>query len=310
MDERKCRICSYETPDAQLKNSSFICPNCGHYFSYNAICRIQDISDDGHFKELVFETEFYNKIADEKYLSEIKACQKKTRIAEAIVCGETRIAGYAVLIGVMDSRFMMASMGHVVGESICQLFKRAIKRRLPVVLFCCSGGARMQEGIISLMQMEKTAAMVKRHSDAGLLFISVLTNPTMGGVTASFATLADIIIAEKGAMIGFAGARVIEQNTGEKMQKDFQSADFQKECGFVDVVVDRIEMKETIAFLLKLHLTKTSIKSIDIRSLDLPEEIDEIHQVRTPWETVKLARSRNRPASLDYINKLFPDFFE
>lgn len=309
MNERKCKACSYKTDEAQLESSSFICPNCGHYFSYNCTSRIQDLSDNGQFKKLEFETGFYEQITDEKYLSDIRASQDKYKLSEAIICGETRIAGNAVLIGVMDSRFMMASMGHVVGESICQLFKRAIRKKFPVVLFCCSGGARMQEGIISLMQMEKTAAMVKKHNDAGLLYISILTNPTMGGVTASFATLADIIIAEKGAMIGFAGARVIEQNTGEKLPKGFQSANFQKECGFVDAVVGRNDMKDTIAFFLRLHRTKPSIKSIDIMSIEKPTETD-IPQVRTAWETVRLARSGNRPTSLDYINKLFPDFFE
>lgn len=228
MSERKCKDCSYKTDDVQLKSNLFICPNCGHYFSYNSISRIQYLSDNGQFKKLEFETDFYEQIIDKKYLSDIRANQDKTELSEAIICGETRIAGNAVLLGVMDSRFMMASMGHVVGESICQLFKRAIKKKIPVVLFCCSGGARMQEGIISLMQMEKTAAMVKKHNDAGLLYISVLTNPTMGGVTASFATLADIIIAEKSAMIGFTGARVIEQNTGKNCQMVSKQRSFRK----------------------------------------------------------------------------------
>lgn len=311
MGERKCKVCSCKTDDMRLESNFFICPNCGHYFSYDSTSRMRDLSDNGQFKRLEFESGFYKQITDEKYLCDIRANQDKLGLSEAIICGETRIAGNAVLIGVMDSRFMMASMGHVVGESICQLFKRAIKKRLPVVLFCCSGGARMQEGIISLMQMEKTAAMVKKHNDAGLLYISVLTNPTMGGVTASFATLADIIIAEKDAMIGFAGARVIEQNTGEKLPSSFQSADFQKECGFVDAVVSRNDMKQTIAFILGLHRTKPSIRSIDIMNVELPKEIDDKEpQVRTPWETVRIARNRNRPTSLDYINRLFPDFFE
>ena len=310
MSERKCKACSYKTDDAQLKSNLFICPNCGHYFSYNSISRIQDLSDNGRFKKLEFETDFYERITDKKYLSDIRVNQDKLKLFEAIICGETRIAGNAVLLGVMDSRFMIASMGHVVGESICQLFKRAIKKRLPVVLFCCSGGARMQEGIISLMQMEKTAAIVKKHSDAGLLYISVLTNPTMGGVTASFATLADIIIAEKGAMIGFAGARVREQNTGEKLPDGFQSADFQKDCGFVDAVVSRNNTREMIAFFLSLHRAKPSLKSRDIMNIELAIQTNVQSPERTPWETVRLARSRNRPTSLDYINKLFPDFFE
>lgn len=310
MNERKCKACSCKTDEVQLRSNSYICPNCGHYFAYNSLSRILDLSDNGKFKKLEFETEFYKKITDEKYQSDIRAIQNKCELSEAIVCGEAKIAGHSVFIGAMDSRFMMASMGHVVGESICQLFKRAIRKRAPVVLFCCSGGARMQEGIISLMQMEKTAAIVKKHNDAGLLYISVLTNPTMGGVTASFATLADIIIAEKGAMIGFAGARVIEQNTGEKLPDGFQSAEFQKEHGFIDVVVDRENIKETISFILKLHCVKSSLSSMNIMSIEIPTEEEVVSRTRTPWETVKIARSRNRPTSLDFINKLFPDFFE
>ena len=163
---------------------------------------------------------------------------------DAIITGEMNISEYHVAIGVMDSRFMMASMGQVVGEKVTRLFERATKKKLPVILFCCSGGVRIQEGIISLMQMEKTAAAVRHHSEKGLLFISVLTNPTMGGVTASFAMLADIIVAEKGATIGFAGARVIEQNIGVKLPEGFQTADFQLSHGFVDDVILRTYMKK------------------------------------------------------------------
>lgn len=309
MNARICRKCSVPTNDTQLRVNSFICPNCGHYFAYNSINRIQDLSDNCQFKKLEFSTRFCA-IADEKYKKDIQAIQDKTGLSEAIVCGETKIVGNTVLVGVMDSRFMMASMGHVVGESICQLFCRAIKKRLPVVLFCCSGGARMQEGIISLMQMEKTAAIVKKHSEAGLLYISVLTNPTMGGVTASFAMLADIMLAEKDAMIGFAGARVIEQNTGEKLPEGFQSADFQKEHGFIDAVVGRNELKETIAYFLNIHRSKPVLKPIDIMGFDMTMQADLQSQTRTPWEIVKIARGKQRPTSLDYINRLFPDFFE
>lgn len=310
MNERKCKVCSSITDETQLKTNSYICPICGHYFSYNSLCRIRDLSDNNQFKKLEFCKGYYEKIADKKYRADIRAVQERCGLSEAIVCGETRIAGISVLVGVMDSRFMMASMGHVVGESICQLFKRAIKKRLPVVLFCCSGGARMQEGIISLMQMEKTAAIVKKHNDAGLLYISVLTNPTMGGVTASFAMLADIVLAEKGAMIGFAGARVIEQNTGEKLPEGFQSAEFQKEHGFVDSVIERNEMKETLSYLLSLHILRHSSQPLEIGLFKMEEPVQDRLLKRSPWEQVQIARNRNRPTSLDYINILFSNFYE
>ena len=310
MNEIKCKKCSYEIDDETLKSNCYVCPNCGHYFAYNARSRIHDLADAGWFKKLEFATGYYEKITDLKYRNDIQSIQDKYELYEAIVCADTKIAGIRVLVGVMDSRFMMASMGYVVGESVCQLFKRAIRKKLPVVLICCSGGARMQEGIISLMQMEKTAAIVKKHNDAGLFYISVLTNPTMGGVTASFATLADIIIAEKGAMIGFAGTRVIEQNTGEKLPAGFQSAEFQKDHGFLDAIVNRYELRETIAYFLRLHQSKRSLMSMDIMSIDMIGMTSVQSQSRSAWETVKIARSRNRPTSLDYINYLFPDFFE
>ena len=174
----------------------------------------------------------------------------KHKLDDAIITGEIKVNGLHIAIGVMDTRFMMASMGHVVGEKVTRLFERATKKKLPVILFCCSGGARMQEGIISLMQMEKTAAAVKRHGQAGLLYISVLTNPTLGGVTASFATLADIILADKGATIGFAGARVIEQTTGFKLPVGFQTAEFQKEKGFIDIVLERQQIRDYLVYCI------------------------------------------------------------
>ena len=172
---------------------------------------------------------------------------------DAIKTGECTIRGYRCVIGIMDSHFFMASMGSVVGEKITRAFEYAIERKLPVVMFCASGGARMQEGIISLMQMAKTSAALAKHNQAGLLYISVLTHPTMGGVTASFATLGDIIIAEKGASVGFAGRRVVEQTIKQKLPDHFQTAEFLQEKGLVDLVVSRYELRDKLAMLIELH---------------------------------------------------------
>ena len=187
------------------------------------------------------------------YSEKIKKLREQTGLKEAVVTGRVKINGKQAVIGVCDGRFMMASMGYAVGEKITRAVERATNENLPVILFTCSGGARLQEGIISLMQMEKTSAALKRHSDAGLLYVTVLTDPTTGGVTASFASLGDIMLAEPGALIGFAGPRVIEQTIGEKLPAGFQRSEFQYEHGFVDKVVPRTEMRETLAQLLRLH---------------------------------------------------------
>ncbi len=307
---RTCKSCGAEIERSILDENYCICPKCGNYLRYHARKRINNLVDKDTFKEWKWTNSDSNPFNDEKYKSDIVSARLKHNLEESIVCGEALIGGKKTYIGVMDSRFMMASMGHVVGERVAELFKKAIRNKMPVILFCCSGGARMQEGIISLMQMEKTAAMVKKHDEAGLLYVSVLTNPTMGGVTASFATLADIILAEKGAMIGFAGARVIEQNTGEKLPDGFQTAEFQMAHGFVDKVVKREEERDLLAYLLKVHdlkkhrvnkkhygLIQTNLETIMNRDIDA-------------WEKVKLARCNDRPTSMDYINKLFPDFLE
>ena len=231
---RVCKKCNTEFPKDVIDNVLSVCPKCGANMRFHARKRIKSLADENSFREWDEKMEFSNPLQDPQYMEKLKATSEKSNLNEAVIIGEMTIQGHATAIGVMDTRFMMASMGHVVGEKITRLFEKATKKKLPVILFSCSGGARMQEGIISLMQMEKTSAAVKRHSNAGLLFISVLTNPTMGGVTASFAMLGDIILAEKGAMIGFAGPRVIEQNTGVKLPEDFQTAEFQLEHGFVD----------------------------------------------------------------------------
>ena len=190
------------------------------------------------------------------YSEKIEKLQQETGMKEAIVTGECTIYGYPCVIGIMDSRFMMASMGSVVGEKVTRAFERATVRGLPVILFTASGGARMQEGIVSLMQMAKTSAAAKKHSDAGLLYITVLTDPTTGGVTASFASLGDIIIAEPKVLVGFAGRRVIEGTIKQRLPDDFQSAEFLLEHGFVDMIVKRPVLRKTLYRLLRAHNVK------------------------------------------------------
>ena len=218
---KKCNKCGAAILTDEVINGKYICPKCHGYFRIPAYKRIELVTDAGSFEEWdakIDEGERPENPLDFRgYTEKVKALRVKTGLDEAVVTGKATICGYPVVIGVCDGRFMMASMGHAVGEKITRAVERATEERLPVVLFTCSGGARMQEGIISLMQMAKTSAALKRHSDAGFLYIPVLTDPTTGGVTASFAMLGDIILAEPGALIGFAGPRVIEQTIGQKL---------------------------------------------------------------------------------------------
>lgn len=314
LDTRKCNKCKSVISKQELDSNYDVCPVCGNYLRIHAKTRIKSLCDEGTFVEWDKSMEISNPLHDEDYLNKIKSLQNAYDLSDAVVTGEMEMSGQRLAIGVMDSRFMMASMGQYVGEKVTRLFELATKKKLPVVLFCCSGGARMQEGIIALMQMEKTAAAVKKHSNEGLLYISVLTNPTMGGVTASFATLADVILAEKNAMIGFAGSRVIEQNTGEKLPSDFQSAEFQQEHGFVDKVVERQNLKDELDSLLSLHRKRKFSNSIAFWGGSIAIEEDDIKPLRddelNAWQKVKIARATNRPTSQDYIDKLFTDFHE
>ena len=308
MSKRICNCCKAEISRDILDNRYSICPNCGNYMRFHARKRIASLSDTGTFKEWDENLLGDNPLNDEGYAQKLAQTASKHKLNEAIITGEMKIEGVRIAIGVMDTRFMMASMGQAVGEKVTRLFETARKKRLPVLLFCCSGGARMQEGIVSLMQMEKTAAAVKRHSEAGLLYISVLTNPTMGGVTASYAMSADIILAEKGAMIGFAGRRVIEQNIGEKLPDDFQTAEFQLAKGFVDDVVERPTMREYLSRILRMHTKKAKLK---LRGTVVNfEPLDESGKRSTPWQKVRMARAHERPTTLDYVVKMFDDFVE
>lgn len=276
---------------------------------YYARKRISDLSDNETFFEWDTDIKLDTSINNQEYIKKVNSISHNYNLQDAILTGEIDINGIHVAIGAMDTRFMMGSMGYVVGEKVTLLFEKAKKKKMPVILFCGSGGARIQEGIISLMQMGKTSAAVKKHSEAGLLFISILTNPTMGGVTASFAMLADIILAEKGAMVGFAGARVVEQNVGEKSIVNYQTAELQKEYGFLDDVVCREEMKDYLIRILKKHDNGSKIIGGNYCKRIKNTYIGKLSEYN-PWMKVQIARMRERPTSLNYINSLFNDFTE
>ncbi len=248
-----CKGCKRTLFTRDLAQSAYVCPSCGYHFRMNARDRIALICDEGSFEAMDESLASRNLIDFPGYEKKLASAQKASGLKEGVICGRGRIGGYPTALFAMDSAFMMGSMGTVVGEKITRLFEMALESRLPVVGFTVSGGARMQEGILSLMQMAKTSGAVKRHSDAGLLYITVLTDPTTGGVTASFAMEGDIILSEPKALIGFAGPRVIEQTIRQKLPEGFQRAEFLLEKGFVDAIVDRREEKGCLAQLLALH---------------------------------------------------------
>ena len=249
----KCEKCKEILYKETLRENLSICPNCGHYFRMHIGRRLELIIDEGTYKKFDLNIETTNPLELEDYSRKIKTLREKTGLEEAVACGTGNINGEKVVICIMDSAFLMGSMGAVVGEKISYAIEQAIEQRLPVIIFSVSGGARMQEGIISLMQMAKTTAALTKLDEAGLLYISVLTDPTYGGVTASFASLGDIILAEPKAMIGFAGPRVIEQTIGESLPEGFQTAEFLLEHGFIDKIVERKDIKDVIYKLIQFH---------------------------------------------------------
>ncbi len=248
-----CKGCKRTLFTRDLAQSAFVCPSCGYHFRIGARERTALICDSDSFRPMDEALTSRNLIDFPGYEKKLEAAKAASGLEEGVVCGLCTIGGHPAALFVMDSAFMMGSMGTVVGEKITHLFERALEERLPVVGFTVSGGARMQEGILSLMQMAKTSGAVKRHSDAGLLYITVLTDPTTGGVTASFAMEGDIILSEPQALIGFAGPRVIEQTIRQKLPDGFQRAEFLLEKGFVDAIVDRRDEKRCLAQLLALH---------------------------------------------------------
>ncbi len=312
----QCSKCKQVINGADAFKALYICPDCGKHIAIGARERIRMVVDADTFEPWFEEVEGNNPLNNDEYLVKLEAAKKKSGISEAVLIGKGKINGETAVVGVCDANFLMGSMGYAMGERITRAFEKATELRLPVILFCCSGGARMQEGIISLMQMEKTSVAVKRHSNAGLLYCSVLTDPTMGGVTASFAMLGDVILAEPRARIGFAGPRVIQQTTGQVLPKGFQRSEFLLKHGMIDAIVERKDLKEELHFILLAHkrgkaenLLKRSVKAAfhtkkeDVEALLAKDE-------RTAWEKVKICRSKSRLSSMDYINNIFTDFQE
>lgn len=344
---KKCNKCGKPIYAEDVRENFNICPKCGGYFRVHAYRRIEMIVDAGTFSEWDAKMEDSNPLKFPGYEKKLAAAREKTKLNEAIVTGQACINGYPVVLGVCDARFLMSSMGHNVGEKITRAVEQATREKLPVILFACSGGARMQEGMISLMQMAKTAAALKRHHDAGQLFVSVLTDPTTGGVTASFAMLGDIILAEPGALIGFAGPRVIEQTIGQKLPEGFQRSEFLLEHGFVDKIVERKDLKKCLAQILKLHGVKnigemsqeksgqnivevsrgesgqntSGARREESEKNSGAEEgslmaVEENHKagvkavIRSAWDSVLLSRKTDRPVASDYMDALFDDYME
>ncbi len=250
---KQCEACHESIPYFSLIQNDYVCPQCGHHFKISARQRIRDLTDEGSFKEMYEKFVTINNEQFPGYDQKLMKAKQSTGMNEAVICGVGKINKMKVVICVMDSRFMMGSMGKVLGEKICKSVEYATKKKLPLLISCTSGGARMQEGIDSLMQMAKISAALKRFSNQGGFYISLLTNPTTGGVSASFAMLGDIIIAEPHAMIGFAGKRVIQDTIKQELPEGFQTSEFLLEKGFLDMIVERKDLKKVLSDLLMIH---------------------------------------------------------
>ena len=250
---KNCEHCGENIPYMELQRTYYVCPRCGCHLKISSRERIRQLIDEGTFTECDALVESANEDHFIGYEEKLDKAKQATGMHEAVICGYGLVRGYPLAIAVMDSRFMMGSMGHVVGDKITRLIELADRHHLPLLISCTSGGARMQEGIVSLMQMAKTAAALKRFSDHGGFYISLLTHPTTGGVSASFAMLGDVILAEPDALVGFAGRRVIEKTVNEVLPPQFQHAEFVMEKGFIDRIVERKDLRRTVADLILLH---------------------------------------------------------
>ena len=309
----KCKKCGQMVLSEEVRENGYICPKCGGYVRMHAKRRIKMLVDKGTFEPWFEGLEISNPLGDKEYEKKLLEVKEKTKLEEAVITGKALINGSEVALAVMDGRFLMASMGEIVGEKITRTVEKATEENLPLVIVACSGGARMQEGIISLMQMAKTSAALKRHSESGNLYISVLTDPTTGGVTASFAMLGDIIMAEPDALIGFAGPRVIEQTIGQKLPKGFQKSEFLLEHGFIDLIVERQNLKNKLSEIIKLHYSKkikNNLKQVLADDVNNNVENKTFQNNLTPWEKVQISRENKRPTGLDYLEKLVENFTE
>ena len=320
----KCESCHEMILTEDFTQNAYVCPKCGHYMKIGAYERIKMVFDAQTFEE--WDEEFIggNPCHFKGYEEKLGDLQRDTGLNEAVITGKGKIDGMEAAVGVCDTRFLMGSMGYAVGEKLTRAIERATVEKLPLIIFTCSGGARMQEGIVSLMQMEKTAAALKKFDAAGGLYITVLTNPTTGGVTASFAMLGDIILAEPQALVGFAGPRVIRQTIGEELPEGFQRAEFLLEHGLIDNIVERRFLKQTLSTLLRLHkkpqaetmsryqqyLDDIYAKKIDIKKEEALLAAKNEKKQLSAWEKVQIARSGKRPSALDYIGYLTKDFYE
>lgn len=316
---QKCNCCGKPVYNEDLIENDYVCPVCGNYFRIRPKTRIAMVLDKDTFEEWDAKMDTSDPLNFPGYKNKLERQRSVTNLDEAVVTGKGKILGKDVVIAVMGADFMMGSMGEVVGEKITRAVERATQMRLPIIIFTCSGGARMQEGIVSLMQMAKTSAAIRKHSEAGLFYLPVLTDPTTGGVTASFAMLGDVILAEPGALIGFAGPRVIAQTIGQKLPEGFQRAEFLVEKGIIDGVVERQELKETVWKLLNVH--QESMQYIHYGDTQNVENLLEIKSSRgkatgcdkkelTAWERVEISRSKERPTTLSYVQQVFDDFLE
>lgn len=312
----ECPSCGRELDKDKVIKHKYVCYECGYYFRVRTNNRIKMVADRGSFEQWFEDLVESNPLKFEGYEEKLETTREKTGLTEAVTVGKCKIYGEEAVIGVCDSRFLMGSMGHVVGERITAAVERATELKLPVFIFCCSGGARMQEGIISLMQMAKTTAAIKKHSDAGLFYCTILTDPTTGGVTASFATVGDVVMAEPGALIGFAGPRVIKQTIGQDLPEGFQRAEFQVEKGFADGIVKREDLRKTIYYLIVSNRPKEEVFRVRRQSeedkrfmyTEILKELTWKSRALTAWEKVKAVRQAIRPSAKDYMDNIF-DFF-
>lgn len=302
----KCEKCGQIIYIKDLNDNNKVCNFCKYHFKMPAYERIDSILDDGSFQELNKDMKTLNPLNFPGYEEKVESLKDSTELKEAVITGTGTISGEDAVVCVMDSRFLMASMGSVVGEKLTRAIEFATKEELPLIIFTASGGARMQEGMFSLMQMAKVNSALARFKEKGLLYISVITNPTTGGVTASFAMVADIVIAEPGALIGFAGKRVIEQTVNEKLPEGFQTAEFMLKRGFIDKIVHRKNLTSTLGHLLKVH----KYNGAKIENNEDSKENNEEYSNLTAWEKLNLVRKANRPTALQYIDNIFDNFVE